>query len=165
MAVLKTKNGILALIDVVNFTGQANNLGDRLTADFTGYFQEKIKILTAKHNFKIVKFLGDAVLVFGTSLEGILEIMIDLFHRDKLEDKYGFVSRFRMVAHTGYFQFQMEGDEPVDLVSAPSPMNPWKNPRGTSPAGLKNTGRTTKTIGFCTASGNGKLPARLKRSM
>ncbi|MCX6579827.1 MAG: hypothetical protein NT166_06545 [Candidatus Aminicenantes bacterium] len=40
MAELKTLQGILALIDVVNFTGQAEKLGHEFTGKFTGYSQE-----------------------------------------------------------------------------------------------------------------------------
>jgi hypothetical protein len=56
-------------------------------------------------------------LIFGADVEGLLDIMLDLFQRDKPEDKFGFISRFRMVAHCGYFQFKIENDIPVDLVS------------------------------------------------
>ncbi len=118
MSELKTLQGILALIDVVNFTSQAEKLGDKYTGKFTEYFQDKIKTMVERHGFHAVKNLGDAVLIFGTDPQGIIDIMKDLFDRDKLEDRFGFTSRFRMVAHSSYFQFQMEGDRPVDLVSA-----------------------------------------------
>ncbi|HLP59145.1 MAG TPA: hypothetical protein VK186_09955, partial [Candidatus Deferrimicrobium sp.] len=116
MTKLETKQGILALIDVVNFTGQADKLGQEFTGKFTDYFQEKIKSMVARHGFHAVKNLGDAVLIFGTEPQGIIDIMKDLFERDKPEDKHGFKSRFRMVGHSSYFQFQMDGDTPVDLV-------------------------------------------------
>ena len=118
MAELKTLQGILALIDVVNFTGQAEKLGHEFTGKFTKYFQEKIKTMVERRGFHAVKNLGDAVLIFGIEPQGIIDIMKDLFDRDKPEDKHGFKSRFRMVGHSGYFQFQMEGDTPMDLVSA-----------------------------------------------
>ena len=118
MPQLKTLNGILALIDIVNFTHQANKLGDHHTAQYINYFQEKINSIAKKHDYTPIKSMGDAVLIFGTEPEGILDIMKDLFQRDKPEDKFGFQSRFRMVAHTGYFQFQMRQEKPVDLVSA-----------------------------------------------
>ncbi|MCX6579832.1 MAG: NACHT domain-containing protein [Candidatus Aminicenantes bacterium] len=118
MAELETLQGILALIDVVNFTGQAEKLGHEFTGKFTEYFQKKIKTMVERRGFHAVKNLGDAVLIFGTDPQGIIDIMKDLFDRDKPEDKHGFKSRFRMVGHSGYFQFQMEGDTPVDLVSA-----------------------------------------------
>jgi len=38
MAELKTLQGILALVDIVNFTGQANKLGESFTAKYTAYF-------------------------------------------------------------------------------------------------------------------------------
>jgi hypothetical protein len=117
MAELTTLQGILALVDVVNFTPQADKLGDSYTARYTKYFQRKIKTIVKKYNFRVVKALGDAVLVFGISPEGLLEIMLDLFERDKPDDKFGFISRFRLVAHCGFFQFLMENDTPVDLVS------------------------------------------------
>jgi len=108
----------MSLIDVVDFTSQAEKLGDKFTRQFTGYFQDKIKSMVEKRSFHVVKPLGDAVLIFGTDPEGIIDIMRDLFERDKPEDQYGFISRFRMVAHSGYFQLQMDRDTPVDTVSA-----------------------------------------------
>ncbi|UCH93238.1 MAG: NACHT domain-containing protein [Candidatus Aminicenantes bacterium] len=118
MAEYKSLWGILALIDVVNFTSQANKLGDVYTAKYVKYFQDKIKAITEKQDFQVIKSIGDAVLLFGEGLNGVLEIMLDLFYRDKPENKYGFISKFRMVAHSGSFQFQLENDTPVDLVSA-----------------------------------------------
>ncbi len=79
MAELKTLRGILALIDVVNFTGQAANLGDKYTAQYTDYFQEKLRTIVEKRGFHVVKYLGDAVLIFGTEPGGIIDIMKDLF--------------------------------------------------------------------------------------
>jgi hypothetical protein len=118
MAELKTMHGILALIDVVNFTGQSANLGDKYTAQYTDYFQEKLRTIVEKWGFHVVKYLGDAALIFGTEPEGIIDIMKDLFERDKPEDKYGFISRFRMVAHDSYFRFKIENDKPVDFFGA-----------------------------------------------
>jgi class 3 adenylate cyclase len=117
MTDLATLQGILALVDVVNFTPQADKLGEKYTAQYTAYFQEKIKTIVTKYKFRVVKDLGDAVLVFGISPEGLLEIMLDLFERDKPNDNFGFISRFRLVAHSGYFQFRIKYRRPVDLVS------------------------------------------------
>ncbi|HLP46666.1 MAG TPA: hypothetical protein VK469_11990, partial [Candidatus Kapabacteria bacterium] len=117
MAELKTLQGILALVDIVNFTGQSTQLGEQYTALYTEYFQQKVTEISGKHGFTIVKSMGDAVLFFGSSPEGILNIMLDLFHIDKPENKFGFISRFRMVAHSGFFQFETEGDKLIDLVS------------------------------------------------
>jgi hypothetical protein len=117
MPEFKTLQGILALVDIVNFTGQSNKLGEKFTAQYTAYFQKKIKGMVEKHRFQVIKFLGDAALVFGKEPDNLLGIMLDLFERDKPEDKFGFVSRYRMVAHSGYFQFEIKDGEPVDLVS------------------------------------------------
>ncbi len=117
MATHKTKQGILVLVDIVNFTGQATKLGNMYTAQYTEYFQNKVSTIATKYEFLTVKALGDAVLLFGTDVDGLLEMMVDLFLRDKLEDLYGFISRFRMVAHSGFFQFKMENNLPIDLVS------------------------------------------------
>ena len=117
MSGLKTLQGILALVDIVNFTTQANKLGETFTAKYTDYFQEKIKSIGEKRGFQVVKALGDAVMLFGTEPEGILDVMLDLFQNETPEDKFGFVSKFRMVAHSGFFQFKMENNKPIDLVS------------------------------------------------
>lgn len=116
MANFKTVQGILALIDIVDFTKQAGDLGDNYTTQYTKYFQNKIKEIAARWKFQVIKFIGDAALLFGTEPEGILDIMLDLFERDKPEDKYGFRSRFRIVAHSSYFQFQMKGKTLTDVV-------------------------------------------------
>lgn len=115
---LKMLQGILVLIDIVNFTGQAQNLGEAYTAKYSAYFQSKIKKMVENHGFRVIKFLGDAALVFGKEPGNLLEIMLDLFGRDKPEDKFGFVSRFRMAAHFGFFQFEMKKGRPRDLVSS-----------------------------------------------
>lgn len=117
MAELKTLQGILVLVDIVNFTGQATKLGNKYTALYTEYFQQKVTGISGKYEFRVIKSIGDAVLLFGADVEGLLDIMLDLFQRDKLEDNYGFISRFRMVAHSGFFQFKMENNQLVDLVS------------------------------------------------
>jgi WD40 repeat protein len=117
MAELKTLVGILALVDVVNFTAQSVKLGEKYSAKYTDYFQEKIKIIAERYDFQAFKPIGDAVLLFGKTVEDLLEIMLDLFHRNRLEDKDGFTSKLRMVAHIGFFQFLVENDRPVDLVS------------------------------------------------
>lgn len=109
--------GILALVDVVNFTSQANKMGDTYTAQYLEYFQEKIKVIVEKYDFRVVKTMGDSVLVFGSKPDGLLDIMLDLYERNKPENTAGFISRFRLVAHSSYFQFKIENDNPVDLVS------------------------------------------------
>lgn len=114
----KPLQGILVLIDIVNFTKQAQDLGDNNTAQYSQYFQEEIKRITEKNGFRVIKFLGDAALIFGKDPEKLLEIMLDMFDRDKPEDKFGFLSRFRIVGHSGFFQFKMKNRQPTDLVSA-----------------------------------------------
>jgi WD40 repeat protein/GTPase SAR1 family protein len=118
MAEHKILQGILSLIDIVNFTPQAKKLGVKNTLQYTDYFQEKVRTIAETYNFQVIKSMEDAVLLFGTDVESTLEIILDFFDRDKLEDRYGFVSRFRMVAHSGFFQFRMENGKPVDLVDA-----------------------------------------------
>ncbi|HLP61224.1 MAG TPA: hypothetical protein VK186_20445, partial [Candidatus Deferrimicrobium sp.] len=75
----KKMHGILALIDIVNFTAQSNNLGDDYTRQYTAYFQEKITSIARKYKFQVIKFLGDAALIFGKEPEDLLEIMLDLY--------------------------------------------------------------------------------------
>jgi WD40 repeat protein len=118
MANLKTSHGILALIDIVNFTAQSAKVGEKFTPQYLKYFQEKINSIARKNRFQVVKFMGDGALIFGTEPANLLDIMLDLFDRDKPGDRYGFISRFRIVAHSGYFQFQMEKQLPVDLMNA-----------------------------------------------
>ncbi|MCX6579648.1 MAG: hypothetical protein NT166_05630 [Candidatus Aminicenantes bacterium] len=69
MAAFKVLQGILALVDIVNFTNQSIKMGDTVTADYISYFQDKIKHIVEKHGFRIVNSQGDAVLFFGA--EGI----------------------------------------------------------------------------------------------
>ncbi len=113
----KILHGILALIDIVNFTPQATKLGGKNTQKYTTYFQDKVTAIAGKHRFRVIKSMGDAVLIFGTDAEDFLEIMKDLFEREKPDDRFGFKSQYRMVGHSGFFQFQMEGGRPVDLLS------------------------------------------------
>jgi hypothetical protein len=117
MAEFKTRYRILGLVDIVNFTSQANKLGNKYAGQYTQYFQEKIESIVEKHGFNIVKFLGDAALFQGEDPAGLIDIMLDIFHRDKPEDKFGFTSKFRLVAHSGYFQFLVEDGSITDLVS------------------------------------------------
>jgi hypothetical protein len=114
----KTLQGILALIDIVDYTPQAKRSGDANTAQYTAYFQAKVTEMAERRKYEIVKSMGDALLLFGAGVEDLLELMKDLFDRDKPEDRFGFTSKFRMVAHSGFFQFKMEAGKPADLVSA-----------------------------------------------
>ena len=118
MAELTTIHGILALVDIVNFTPQSVNVGEKFTPRYLEYFQEKINSIAKKNRFHVIKYMGDGALIFGTGPDNLLEIMLDLFDRDKLENRFGFMSRFRIVAHSGYFQFQMKNRQPVDLMNA-----------------------------------------------
>ncbi|MCP5107084.1 MAG: NACHT domain-containing protein, partial [bacterium] len=114
---LKTLHGILALIDIVNFTPQANRVGEKFTAQYIAYFRETVETIIQGHGFRVIESSGDAVLLFGTEPEAVLDIMAGLFLHRQPEDKFGFRSKFRMVAHSGYFQFNMENRLPVDMVS------------------------------------------------
>jgi class 3 adenylate cyclase len=78
MAELKTEHGILALVDIVDFTGQANRLDDRFTAQYTKYFNDRMREIVSRHHYMVIKSLGDAILFFGTVPAGILDIMLDL---------------------------------------------------------------------------------------
>ena len=42
MTDFKTSRGILVLVDIVNFTKQANDLGTEYTAEYSEYFRETI---------------------------------------------------------------------------------------------------------------------------
>ena len=53
----ETRQGILALIDIVNFTGQAAQLAEKYTAQYSRYFQEKIHSIVDKHGFRAIKYL------------------------------------------------------------------------------------------------------------
>ena len=66
MAELETLTGILALVDIVNYTPQAQKMGDDYAAQYCDYFQQKIKTYSAAHGFRLIETLGDAVLLFGT---------------------------------------------------------------------------------------------------
>ncbi|HLP45518.1 MAG TPA: hypothetical protein VK469_06215, partial [Candidatus Kapabacteria bacterium] len=122
MSKFKAFQGILALVDMVNFTNQAAQTGET-----QAHFQEKVKSITGKYGFKVVKSLGDgdALLVFGTDPEGFLDIVLDLFHYQEQGDLTGFKPKFRLVAHSGFFQFQVEDGNPVNLAN-PMDINPFR---------------------------------------
>ena len=118
MPEFKIIHGFLALVDIVDFTRQSIKMGDTNSASYIEYFKEKITTIATKCQYNVVKSLGDAMLLFGQEPAGIIAIMKDLYRDDKPDSRYGFDARFRMVAHTGYFQLEMQEGKPKDLISA-----------------------------------------------
>ena len=92
-------------------------MGEKNTAQYTRYFQEKISAVIKRHGFQVIKFPEDAALIFGKEPENLLEIMLDLFQREKPKGKFGIIAGFRIAAHSGYFQFQVKNHQPLDLVN------------------------------------------------
>lgn len=103
------QHGILCLIDLVNFTTQANNL-KQYTQQFLDYYYEEVRKIIESHSFEWLKSIGDAVLFFADAnkTEEFIHIILDLFLNKKIKDKYGFKVDLRMVAHCGYFYFWLD---------------------------------------------------------
>lgn len=123
MKVTKVLSGITALIDAFDFTAQAKRLGEANTAKFLTYFHDKIRAIVESRRYQVLDAWGGIVLIYGTEPSGIVEIMADLFGPRGPEDRYGFVARFRMAAHSGFFHFVIEDGQPAaferaDIISS-----------------------------------------------
>jgi len=67
------------LIDIVNFTGQATRLAEKTHRPILPILPEKIDCYRHKHEFRVIKFLGDAALIFALEPGKLLDIMLDLY--------------------------------------------------------------------------------------
>lgn len=104
--------GILAMIDVVNFTPQSNKLGNKYTQAFLQYYYHEAYKIIKSHSFEPIKSIGDAVVFFGdiNKIDDFIKIMLDLFSEKRIPDKYGFKVSLRMVALCGFFNFWLDKD-------------------------------------------------------
>ncbi len=112
--------GILVLVDIVNFTGQTNALGCNASNRFFQAFKNKALEITAPHDYKHIKDLGDAILFFGKDQQGFVEILLDFFVRNRLEEerREGFECKLRMVAHAGFFTLIKDEKEIKDVAGS-----------------------------------------------
>lgn len=102
--------GILSLIDVVNFTHQSKELGNKYTQQFLDYFERESRSIVEAHGFEWIKSIGDAVIFFGdiNKPRDFIAIILDLFQERKIMDKFGFKVSLRMVVHCGSFRFWLD---------------------------------------------------------
>ena len=114
--------GILALIDIVNYTGQNARLGNLAAVQFTQHFQREARtIIEGQKKFKVLKFLGDAVLFWGSvaNIRDFVDVVLDFFVRNRIPGKHGFEARLRMVAHAGCFTLVYNDKrEAVDIMGS-----------------------------------------------
>ncbi|MDI6781877.1 MAG: hypothetical protein QME49_07240, partial [bacterium] len=111
--------GILAMIDMVNFTAQSKKLNDKYTQAFLQYYYQEAYSIIKSHSFEPIKSIGDAVVFFGdiNKVDNLIQIMIDLFSKKRIPDKHGFKVSLRMVAHCGFLNFWLnEKGEKIDFT-------------------------------------------------
>jgi WD40 repeat protein/class 3 adenylate cyclase len=116
----RQEQGILALVDVVHFTNQANRLGNKLTSRFLDYFHSEIKRIVEKFNFQVIGTAGDACVLFGKEPQDFLEMMIALFRRNAVADRYGFSVKLRLVGNSSYYHFKIENGRRVKFAGSES---------------------------------------------
>jgi WD40 repeat protein/class 3 adenylate cyclase len=117
MVETKYKKGVLLLVDVVDFTSQANQLGTEKTTQFKQNLEKKIKKITAAYNGEFIKTIGDGLLIFFTDEEKFLEFACHLrnLSRYRQLDHGEFFGDLRMVAHMKNFSFEFFRDKIKDL--------------------------------------------------
>ncbi|MFQ5456265.1 MAG: hypothetical protein ACE5EA_08700, partial [Nitrospirota bacterium] len=104
--------GMLCLIDLVGFTHQSNELGNRYTQEFLDYYYRETRKIAKAHGFEWIRSIGDAVVLFGDAdkTEELIDIMLDLFSKKGIKDRFGFKVSLRMVAHSGYISFWIDNE-------------------------------------------------------
>jgi hypothetical protein len=100
--------GILVLLDMVEFTSQARAHGDAKTAELVYSFEQELRRRADPRGFEFIKPIGDAALLFGTDPEGLIELMLDLFTRDRIPPLHDFAIKLRMIGHHGFFRFVLD---------------------------------------------------------
>lgn len=112
------KHGIMAIIDLVDFTPQTVNSGDLKTAQFTEYFLTEAGKIAKDHHFELTKATGDGAVFFGVEPEDFIAFVNDLYVESPIEEAFGFKIDIRIVAHSGYFHFKVDekgNDDPVGI--------------------------------------------------
>ncbi|MBF8276429.1 MAG: Guanylate cyclase protein [Candidatus Brocadiaceae bacterium] len=113
--------GVLALVDIVNYTGQTARLGDYAASQFTQHFQKEARAIIERQGFTVLKFLGDAVLFWGTvaQIGNFVDAILDFFVRKCIPGKHGFEAKLRMVAHVSCFTLVYNDKrEAVDIMGS-----------------------------------------------
>ena len=71
------EHGILALVDIVNFTQQTSRLGDLNASFFVKHFQSEACKIIETQGFTVLKDLGDAILFWGNETAKFVGIIKD----------------------------------------------------------------------------------------
>ncbi|MBF0402468.1 MAG: AAA family ATPase [Nitrospirae bacterium] len=100
--------GILAFIDIVDFTPQSHSAGDLKTSQLLKYYYAEIDKAAKSCNFEFIKSVGDAVLLFGKQPKDFLKFAVMIFVTRCVADNYGFELKFRMVANAGFYHFTID---------------------------------------------------------
>ncbi|MBF0275412.1 MAG: AAA family ATPase, partial [Nitrospinae bacterium] len=130
----KTMQGIVGLIDMVNFAGQSNKLGPAKTQQVVPYFENEAERIITARNFSVIKKLGDAILFFGENPADFTNLFLDLYVKERIPPRYGFTLKLRMTAHSGFFTLVRDADGKVDLIGSNTTKtfrlekhaNPWE---------------------------------------
>ncbi|MBF0554985.1 MAG: hypothetical protein HQK96_10595 [Nitrospirae bacterium] len=108
--------GILAFIDIVDFTPQSLEVGELKTSRLLKYYYEEISKAAKSCDFEFIKSVGDAVLLFGKKPKDFLTLVNMIFVDQCVPGQYGFELRLRMVANAGFYHFIIDkqgGKDPV----------------------------------------------------
>ncbi len=116
----KRRLGVLLLADVVDYTQQANKLGDDHTRRFNERFEKITFDLAGKYRGSWIKRIGDAVLIFIPRPGDFIQLALELrtLSMERKIDRGDFFADLRQVAHYGNFSFDFLDNTISDLVSA-----------------------------------------------
>jgi class 3 adenylate cyclase len=65
----KITPGVLALIDIINFTPQSRRQGEKYTEKYLDFFKNSIETIVQRYEYQVIKYLGDGALIFGKDIE------------------------------------------------------------------------------------------------
>ncbi|MEO5358765.1 MAG: hypothetical protein H7844_15920 [Nitrospirae bacterium YQR-1] len=107
---ITSTTGVFVLIDLVDSTPQAKKLKTSQLSDVYEYFYSEIQKRVSLYDFEIIKKMGDAVIIFGTSPENFVKIVSELLSDNLIEDikfseTFTFKINIRIVADYGLFHF------------------------------------------------------------
>ncbi|MCI4627101.1 MAG: NACHT domain-containing protein, partial [Candidatus Magnetoovum sp. WYHC-5] len=108
--VTKGAFGILAIIDIVNYTPQMVQIDQETSKEIRLTFYSKVKKLIVKYGMEYITDQGDAVVVFGSSPESFLKFVKDIFVDEMIPAHERFNYIFRVVAHSAWFDFLIDSE-------------------------------------------------------
>lgn len=112
--------GILLMLDIINYSVQAERVGDEKSERFLKNFVNKVKEVVKRNKGTFIKSDGDAVIIFINDILPFLDLVEKLRRCSKENDfnSYGIRGAIRIVAHYGRFRLDLSIEGQSDIMGA-----------------------------------------------